>query len=513
MAGIPPQSSIGDGRREKGTQMLNDRLIKTIASKIDQLPTLPGIAMKLLDAVRKKEPDIGEIDRIISSDAVLTTKILKLANSPFYGFKFKITTIQRAISMLGLNTIKSLALSFSVTTTYYNKNVKGINYTQFWKDSIVGAVSAKLLAEKISPALSADAFFMGLLKDMGALTLAYGLPEAYAQVVSAVEDGESLHEAETRVLGFNHMEMGEYLANSWGLPENFCIPIGCHHFPEKVADPQIEDIVTRSRLLHLASLFTELLNASEMVFLLGSLQQLTQAYGFSGNLDCARMAEEINTQTREILPIFDIQFKDDRDLSQLLEKAKSELANLSLELITSLAAKDKEVEFFREQATLDGLTAISNYKGFCEGLDREMSRAQRYKKPLSLIFSDIDHFKKVNDTYGHLAGDEALKTVVLRMKKELRQSDYIARYGGEEFAVILPETDSDDAMWVAERLRKKIEIESVSYQEARFSVTMSFGVASLLMGQSLSREGFIKLADDALYQAKKAGRNRCCLSE
>lgn len=493
--------------------MLNDLLIKTIASKIDQLPTLPGIAMKLLDAVRKKAPDIDEISRIISSDAVLTTKVLKLANSPFYGFKFKITTIQRAISMLGLNTIKSLALSFSVTTAFYNKDIKGINYSQFWKDSIVGAVSAKLLAEKISPALSADAFFMGLLKDMGALTLAYSLPDEYTRVVSAVGEGASLHEAETRMLGFNHMEVGEYLANSWGLPENFSIPIGGHHFPETISNLQGEDIVIRARLLHLASLFTELLNTSEMAFLLGSLQQLTQAYGFNGNLNCALMAEEINAQTREILPIFDIQFKDDRDLSQLLEKAKSELANLSLELITSLAAKDKEVAFFREQATMDGLTSISNYKGFCEALDREMSRAQRYKKPLSLLFSDIDHFKKVNDTFGHLAGDEALKTVVLRMKKELRQSDYIARYGGEEFAVILPETDSDDAMWVAERLRKKIEIETVFYQDIQFSVTMSFGVASVLIDRNLSREGFIKLADDALYQAKKGGRNRCCASE
>lgn len=493
--------------------MLNNPLIQTIASKIDQLPTLPGIAIKLLEAIRKKDPDVKEISRIISSDVVLTTKILKLANSPFYGFKTKITTIERAISMLGLNTIKSLALSFSVTTTFYDKDAKGINYTQFWKDSIVGAVSAKLLAEKIRPALAPDAFFMGLLKEMGALTLAYSLPDAYARVVSSVGAGESLQEAETRVLGFNHMEMGEYLVKSWGLPEDFSIPIGCHHSPDALGAEADPEIVSRARLLHLASLFTELLNTSKMAFLLGSLQRLSLEYGFNGNLDCAGMAEEIHEQTREILPIFDIQFKDDRDLSQLLEKAKSELATLSMELITSLAKKDREVAFFREQATLDAMTGICNYKGFCEAMDREMSRAERYKKPLSLIFADIDHFKKVNDTFGHLAGDETLKTVARCMHKELRQSDYIARYGGEEFAVILPETDSEDAMWVAERLRKRIEKETFSHEEARFPVTMSFGVASVFAGRSLSREGLIKLADEALYQAKKSGRNRCCLSD
>lgn len=492
--------------------MQNNQLINTIASKIDNLPTLPGIAIKLLEAVRQKDPNIGEISKIISSDVVLTTKILKLANSPFYGFKSKITTIERAISMLGLNAIKSLALSFSVTTTFYDKADKGINYTQFWKDSIIGAVSSKLLAEKINPGISADAFFMGLLKDMGALTIAYSLPDEYAQVVSAVNGGASLHEAESQVLGFNHMEMGEHLSNTWGLPQEFCRPIGCHHSPEILAGSESEDIVTRARLLHLASLFTELLNTSEMTLLLGSIQHLAREYGFQDNLDCARLAEEINDQTREILPIFDIQFKDERDLSQLLEKAKTELANLSMELITILYEKGKEVDFFREQATLDGLTGISNYKGFCAALAREMSRARRYKKPLTLIFADIDHFKSINDTYGHLAGDQALKDIVICLKKELRQSDYIARYGGEEFAVILPETGMDDAIRVAERLREAIHRQTVSYLESRFSVTMSFGLASLAIGRNVSREGFIQLADDALYQAKRTGRNRCCAS-
>ncbi len=487
-------------------------LISTIASKIDQLPTLPGIAIKLLEAIRQKEPDIDEISRIISSDVVLTTKILKLANSPFYGFAAKITTIERAISMLGLNTIKSLALSFSVTATFYDQNKKSINYTQFWRDSIVGAVAAKLLAEKINPDVAADAFFMGLLKDMGALTIAFSLPDEYRRVVSLVDGGMKLFEAENQILGFNHMEMGQHLAATWGLPEAFYLPIGCHHCPEKLGDAAADDMMSRARLLHLSALFTELLNASEMTLMLASIQRTAREYGLLDHLDCAALAEEIDVHTREILPIFDIQFKDERDLSQLLETAKLELANLSMELITSLFEKGKEVEFFREQATLDGLTSINNYKGFCTALDREMSRAHRYHKPLSLIFADIDHFKKINVTYGHLAGDQALKSVVACLKTQLRQSDEISRYGGEEFAVILPETEPDDAMRVAERLRQAVGEQTVSYQENRFSLTMSFGVASVFIDGNLTRDGFIQLADDALYQAKNTGRNRCCAS-
>ena len=504
-------TDIDRGHRRSGIPVENRRIIDAISAKIDDLPTLPGIAIKLLEAVRQKEPDIPRISRIISSDVVLTTKILKLANSPFYGFASKITTIERAIAMLGISTVKSLALSFSVTTAFYKKSDNGINHAQFWKDSVVSAVSTKLLAEKIRPRLSADAFFMGLLKDMGALTMAYSLPEEYARVAAAVGGGRNQFEAENEIIAFNHRELGEYLAVSWGMPEEFCLPIGCHHCPEKMAGSGSSEMLLRARMLHLACLFTEMLNASDMTLLLGSIQQLAKDYEFADRFDCAKLAEEIHEQTREILPIFDIQFKDKRDLSKLLDKAKSELAYLSMELVNTLVQKGKEVEFFRRQAATDDMTCVRNYKGFCEDLEREISRSQRYGTPLTILLGDIDHFKKINDTFGHLAGDEALKTIAQSLKEALRLSDYIARYGGEEFAVILPETDLDDAMLVAERLRIKIAGRTISFQESRFRLTMSFGAASMPMGKPCTKDALIQMADNALYRAKEAGRN-CCVA-
>jgi len=134
--------------------MQNTKLINTISEKIEKLPTLPGIAIKLIEAVGKNEPDINEISRIISTDAALATKIIKLVNSSFYGFASKITTVEHAIKMLGLNTVKSLALSFSLMTEFSGTKAKGINYSKFWKDSLVGAISAKLLAEKVQRSFS-----------------------------------------------------------------------------------------------------------------------------------------------------------------------------------------------------------------------------------------------------------------------------------------------------------------------------------------------------------------------
>ena len=132
------------------------------------------------------------------------------------------------------------------------------------------------------------------------------------------------------------------------------------------------------------------------------------------------------------------------------------------------------------------MTSIHNYKGFCEFLSQELSRAKRIKRPLSLIFADIDHFKLVNDTFGHLAGDCALKAVAICLKNVLREADYLARYGGEEFAIILPESNIEGAFLVAERLRERIKSQNIVYKGKTISLTMSFGVACMPSNQDLA---------------------------
>jgi two-component system, cell cycle response regulator len=159
--------------------------------------------------------------------------------------------------------------------------------------------------------------------------------------------------------------------------------------------------------------------------------------------------------------------------------------------------------------TVDGLTQIYNKRYFLETLEREISRAQRYHRDLSLIMFDIDHFKKVNDTFGHLAGDAVLKQLASVLKARIRREDIMARYGGEEFAVILPEISSVNATTFAEKVRRIVEKTSFKFEDNQIPVTVSIGVAAVAPGVQSPLE-FIKLADDKLYQAKIEGRNRVC---
>jgi diguanylate cyclase (GGDEF)-like protein len=159
--------------------------------------------------------------------------------------------------------------------------------------------------------------------------------------------------------------------------------------------------------------------------------------------------------------------------------------------------------------TVDGLTQIYNKRYFLETLEREISRAHRYHRDLSLIMFDIDYFKKVNDTHGHLAGDAVLKQLASVLKARIRREDIMARYGGEEFAIILPEIGVSNALTFAEKVRKLIEKTQFKFEDQNIPVTVSIGVAAVAPGVQTAVD-FIKVADDKLYQAKIEGRNRVC---
>jgi diguanylate cyclase (GGDEF)-like protein len=179
-------------------------------------------------------------------------------------------------------------------------------------------------------------------------------------------------------------------------------------------------------------------------------------------------------------------------------------------LFRFLTGNNVEAQYHEEiyrLTIIDGLTDIHNKRYLLEFLDRELARSERYKRPLALVLFDIDHFKRVNDDLGHLAGDAVLREMSACIRATVRKEELFARYGGEEFVVVLPETTVEDAVAFAERVREAVANHHFEYDGEALPITISLGVASPDCQEAYSPQELILRADKALYQAKNDGRN------
>jgi diguanylate cyclase (GGDEF)-like protein len=204
---------------------------------------------------------------------------------------------------------------------------------------------------------------------------------------------------------------------------------------------------------------------------------------------------------------FDYLRKDDLDASVLHRTVRNAVdrARLLLEI-------QHANERLRDWAIRDGLTGLFNHRHFQELLRTEFARAGRYGQALACLMVDLDHFKQINDTYGHPFGDEVLKQVANTLVAEARKVDVVARYGGEEFVLVLPNTDLAGARIVAERICERVGQTPVSHDGVTVAVTLSVGVATSDDPRCTTENALVKQADAALYRAKRGGRNRVCVA-
>ena len=193
-----------------------------------------------------------------------------------------------------------------------------------------------------------------------------------------------------------------------------------------------------------------------------------------------------------------------------LKRAYQKLDDRNKVLNEEIVKRKKIEKDLQEQATTDPLTGILNRRAFFDKAQREQQRTHRYQRKLSVLMMDLDFFKSINDNYGHLGGDEILKIFAQEAEKPLRTSDLIGRVGGEEFAVILPETDLERAVKIAERIRLRVQDISVPIGQLEIHFTVSIGVSEM-MSEETDINSALNRADKALYRAKEAGRNRVCM--
>ena len=227
--------------------------------------------------------------------------------------------------------------------------------------------------------------------------------------------------------------------------------------------------------------------------------------------DPQQLKAEIQQRLETILRHLDEHRESDEARQHQLEEQLKHLNQRVREMEKEGESLRQRLREKHELAVRDPLTGLYNRLAYDERITQEFARAKRYEQPLSLAVLDIDRFKRINDSYGHKAGDKALKIIANRVRSNLRETDFLARYGGEEFAIVMPETGLKDALVAVEKLRKDVSQSRFHYQGTGVDITVSVGLAE--MREDDSPESLFQRADRALYTAKENGRDRTCAEQ
>jgi two-component system, cell cycle response regulator len=483
---------------------LNTELIKKIQS-CPNLPSLPSIAVQILDLASKPNVDIAEIARLISKDPALSTKILRTVNSSFYGRSQAVSTVSHSLVILGLQSVKTLVLGFSLVTTLHKDKSRGFNHLNYWRRSIYAATAARTIATKMNLVQQEEAFLGALLQDIGMLVLDTVLGPQYGEICAKSPTHPELIKAEKEALGMTHAEIGALLAEQWKLPPILVTTIGGSHDDSTVTDPTLKKI---AQLVHLAGLCADVFVDAAPANALAQVRAHCLSAFKLAEPDCDKLLEEISVKTKDVVSLFEINIGAAANFEAILEKANEALVQLTLQSQMQANKLQEQNEVLQKKATIDALTGLNNRAAFDDILKQHFTASKTGKTPLTLLMLDVDKFKAINDKFGHQVGDQVLAELGKLLKKFGRPKDAAARYGGEELALILPETPRAVGANIAEALRQSIAKQPIMCGKLPVPTTVCVGVATLELNSRMTDPShLLKAADLAVYAAKRAGRN------
>ncbi|MFC1493370.1 HDOD domain-containing protein [candidate division KSB1 bacterium] len=500
-------------------------ILKKVHEGID-LPTLSPIAAKVIRLASDEMTSAQQLASVITLDPALTAKLLKLVNSPLYGFKKEITTLSQAVALLGMKAVRTMSLCISIFDAFPTSSKAGLDYNDFWQRSLASAIACKYTAQKLGIRIDEEAFIAGLTQNVGCLIFERFIPEHYGKTYSRhYRLSEELVAMEEENWGINHSMLGYEVFTHWKMPVLLARTILYHHNPESIPADN-KNLALLVKIVNVSDLVAQVLYTEENTGV--NLQKLKDSYkeffGFGG-VEVDDIMEYVSGEIDTVAKDFEFNIDKPADYAKVLQHANIELGKINLDyeqmvkelelaknkaenLASELRDVNKKLE---EKAVKDGLTNLYNHRFFFEMLNKEYANARRHKRPLGCVMLDLDFFKKVNDTYGHQEGDKVLKVLGAILSEAVREGDVAARYGGEEFSLILPNTPTTESYQVAERIRKQVEDTAFSSKLDAGKITISVGVVGIDSTIVKSATELAECADKAVYASKDNGRNRVTL--
>jgi diguanylate cyclase (GGDEF)-like protein len=466
------------------------------------------LSTQILQAAIRPNVTVTELVTICQNDPAFVIRLLAHVNSPRYALRSKITSVLQGVSLLGVRGVRNLALATAVADLAPN-SPEG--------DSMLAlclrrGIACRLVAEKLGKPPE-EFYTLGMLAEIGLLsrvkedsTSAVQIARAPAAMRVMLERGRGLEDHATR---------GGELVKAWGLDPEISAAIHSHHDPKPPATEM-------GRVLWLAERIAAVMEGGDAAAnRIDAIEAAKQLSLTTADMDAmlkalpGKLVETTAELNRALPPQPDLELLM-RDANAALIEINRSYADLVAQLETIIKDRERLAEQLKEAnhqlsllAMTDPLTGLPNRRAFEEALARDLARTERQGGSLTLILIDADHFKKVNDTYGHQGGDTVLRALSDVLRESTRSSDVAARVGGEEFALLLPQTNADNALVVAERVRMRFAVRKIILEDGRVAkATVSLGMATVTApGCKGLEKALYEAADQALYGAKASGRN------
>jgi len=482
-----------------------------IKSQVD-FPSPSRIASEVIELARDPNAQVSKVAEAVSHDPAMAAKILRIANSSFYSQRRPSSNIRQALVIIGLNAALTLALSFSLVSSLRACKPNGIDYRRYWRRTLLAATASRAFGEVSRVGHDEELFLCGLLQDVAILAIDRAIPTFYDKLPPDAAHSAVI-EYERQQLGKDHAAYSALLLKGWNLPDRLCDSVALSHNPN--ASATSAELTKFARCAALGSELADATLAKDRPAALAAVanrahtalgfrdEQFTEVVSrvlklipaaeelYETSIFAAEDAETMMAQARELLTV--------RNLHSLQE------VNALKEMAGILLSKTEELEDANKR---DALTGTLNRNWLERILEREFTQAVMFGRALSIAIVDLDHFKTVNETFGHASGDKVLQACAQSLNASVRGSDMVGRYGGEEFLIIFPGTDREIARKVADRIVGSMAKLEHQFGSARITTTVSIGVATFTPQHRFANASeLISAADHALYAAKLRGRN------
>jgi two-component system cell cycle response regulator len=492
---------------------MNPELLEQILS-CNRLPTIPAIAMRVVDLTRDKNVSMRALAELITNDQGLAAKILRTVNSSFYGLRQRCSSINQAIVMLGLSAVKSLALGFCVVQAVKDCELDDFDHVAYWRRSLYCGVAARCIAKEARIGFEEECFLGGLLQDVGMIALYQTLGKEYTQVV-AKADGEhrKLAKYELEAFEVQHPDVGALLADRWKLPEELSLPVKYHERPTAAPTSHCRII----RAVGLGNIAADFLSGRDPTNDLRRFYERAESWFGINPALADEILKKITAGTKEIASLLEIHTGKHEDSQLLLQEARKQLSEMVVPECIDIRRQEGEPSLQDvPPEDIDELTGLPKRRRFEQTMIVALEQARAADTPLSMAIFEIDEIDEIADRYGQDAADSVIINVAARVRDAFAGThSLVCCYEDGRIAVAMPRMDKLGALKQVEKARLLVHshpVELVAGRDAppTLQVTTSVGLTAAVP-EMLSRfsdiTGIEQVTEQAVRAAQRAGRN------